>query len=157
MMTTALALYILALGGWLGGIIFFSFLTTPVVFATLARPDAGKVIHALFSRYYAFGYVMGILSAGLAIAFAFTRENKIWWSATALALVTAVGITFYAGTTIRAQVDAVRSVTEEANPDPEKKAEFDRLHRLSVTLNGAVILLDLAAVVLSATALEPRV
>lgn len=155
-MTILLCVYLLALGGWLGGMIFFSFLTTPAIFANLARPDAGKVIHALFPRYYAFGYVAGIVSAGLAIWFATRRDNKLWWSSAAAVLVVAVGITFYAGMTVRAQVDAVRSVSEEATPDPARKAEFDRLHRLSVMLNAGVMLLDLAALFMSASALEPR-
>ena len=156
MMTTALAVYLLALGGWLGGMIFFSFITTPTIFSALARPEAGKVIHALFPRYYAFGYVAGIVSAGLAIWFAVKRDNKLWWSAASIALVVAVGLTFYAGMSVRSRVDAVRSVTEETNPDPARKAEFDRLHRLSVMLNASVMLLDIAAITMSAAALNPN-
>ena len=53
-------------------------------------------------------------------------------------------------------VAAIRTVTEEANPDPVRRAEFDRLHHLSVMLNGAVMLLNLAALFSSAVALTPR-
>jgi hypothetical protein len=47
-------------------------------------------------------------------------------------------------------------VTEEQNPDPVKRAEFDRLHRLSVMLNGGVMLLNLAAILATAAALTPN-
>ena len=47
-------------------------------------------------------------------------------------------------------------MTEETNPDPARRAEFDRLHHLSVMLNGGVMLLNLAALLASAVALTPR-
>ena len=69
----------------------------------------------------------------------------------------ALGCTVYAGTVVRPRVDAIRGVSEEANPDPAIKAEFDNLHHLSVTLNGAVLLLDLVALFGTAAALaRPR-
>jgi hypothetical protein len=61
----------------------------------------------------------------------------------------------YAGAVVRPQVDAIRSVTTQPNPDPARRAEFDRLHHLSVMLNGAVMLLNLAALLSSAVALTP--
>jgi hypothetical protein len=71
-------------------------------------------------------------------------------------LAIALGMTFYAGTIIRPRVEAIRSVTEETNPDPVRKAEFDQLHRESVMLNGAVLLLNIAAIVGTAGALTAR-
>jgi len=65
----------------------------------------------------------------------------------------ALALTVYAGAVVRPKVEAVRAVTEEAAPDPARKAEFDALHRLSVQLNGAVMLLDLLAVLSTAAAL----
>jgi len=50
----------------------------------------------------------------------------------------------------------IRTVTEEANPDPARRAEFDRLHHLSVMLNGGVMLLNLGALLSTAAALTPR-
>ncbi len=80
-----------------------------------------------------------------------------WWVASVLTLAIALGCTFYAGIKIRPRVDAIRSVSEEANPDPATKAEFDSLHRLSVILNGTVLLMDLIALFGTAAALTPRV
>ena len=54
------------------------------------------------------------------------------------------------------RADAIRTVNEEPNPDAARKAEFDRLHRMSVILNGTVLLLNLAAIVGTSGALTAR-
>ncbi len=156
-MTVLIFLYLLALVCWLGSIIFFSFVTAPTVFGTLARPEAGKLLAALFPRYYLVGYIAGGVAFLLAIYLVIvTSKARLWWGAALLAIAIALGCTVYAGTVVRPQVDAIRTVSEEQNPDPARKAEFVRLHRLSVILNGAVLLLDLAALFASAGALNLR-
>jgi uncharacterized protein DUF4149 len=155
-MIIVLTIYLAALGCWLGGIVFFSFFTAPAVFTVLPRPEAGQLISAIFPRYYMLGYVVGTISLVLAIYFTAVREPRMWWGGTTLALAIALGITFYAGTVILPRADALRTVTEDPNPDPvkkEKKAEFDKLHHNSVILNGTVLLLNLAALVGTAGAL----
>ena len=155
-MLIILSIYLIALACWLGGIVFFSFFTTRIVFASLPRPEAGVAIRALFPQYYMLGYVAGIVSLVLAIYITSVWTPRLWWGVTTLVLAIALGMTFYAGTIIRPRVEAIRSVTEEANPDPVRKAEFDKLHRESVMLNGAVLLLNIAAIVGTAGALTAR-
>ena len=92
----------------------------------------------------------------LAIYFALRHGPALWWSLAALALAIALGTTLYAGAAIRPRISAIRSVTTEANPDPARKAEFDQLHRLSVALNGGVMVLNLLALLSTATAVAPR-
>lgn len=150
-------IYLLALVCWLGSIIFFSFFTAPVVFTVLARPDAGKVISVIFPRYYILGYVAGGLAFIIAMYLLIAgRGPRGWWLASALTIGVALACTVYAGTVVRPRVDAIRTVSEEASPDPATKAEFDHLHHLSVMLNGAVLLLDLVALFGTAAALAPR-
>lgn len=152
-----LFIYLLALVCWLGSVIFFSFFTAPVVFTVLARPDAGKVVSVIFPRYYILGYVAGSLAFIIAIYLLVAgRGPREWWLANALTIGIALACTVYAGTVVRPRVDAIRTVSEEANPDPATKAEFDHLHHLSVVLNGAVLLLDLVALFGTAAALAPR-
>lgn len=156
-MTVLIFLYLLALMCWLGSIVFFSFVTTPTVFQSLARPDAGKLLAALFPRYYLVGYAAGAVALVLAIYLLIvSRGVRLWWAAALIAIAIALGSTLYAGLVVRPQVSAIRAVSEEQNPDPARKAEFDRLHHLSVILNGAVLLLDLIALFASAGALTPR-
>ena len=106
--------------------------------------------------YYMLGYIVGTISLVLAIYFTAVRGPRIWWGGTMVALAIALGITFYAGTVILPHADALRTVNEDPNPDPVKKAEFDKLHHTSVILNGTVLLLNLAAIVGTSGALIPR-
>lgn len=155
-MIAALFFYFLCLVCWLGGMVFFSAIVAPVIFTQLPIADAGKVVSAIFPRYYLLGYVAGGLGLVLAVYLCVMRVPRLWWATAALALAVALGLTFYAGQVIRPKVDAIRSVAEETNPNPERKAEFDRLHRLSVIINGVVIVLNLGALLSSAAALTPR-
>ena len=152
---TVLFIYLLSLVCWLGGMVFF-IAVTQTAFATLPKPEAGKFLAVLFPRYYLLGYICGAIAVALAIYLCATRAPRIWWGAAALALALALGLTAYAGAIVRPRVDAIRTVTEEANPDPARRAEFDRLHHLSVMLNGGVMLLNLGALLASAVALTPR-
>jgi uncharacterized protein DUF4149 len=127
-----------------------------VVFKVLPMAEAGKLVGVLFPRYYLLGYICGTIGFALAIYLCAVRMPRMWWAMAALALLIALGLTFYAGAVVRPQVDAIRAVTEESSPDPARRAEFDRLHHLSVILNGAVMLLDLGALLASAVALTPR-
>src|SRR3984893_9429522 len=146
-MIFVLTIYLAALGCWLGGIVFFSFFTAPAVFTVLPRPEAGQLISTIFPRYYMVGSIVGTISLVLAIYFTAVRGPRIWWGGTTVVLAIALGITFYAGTVILPHADALRTVNEDPNPDPVKKAEFDKLHHTSVILNGTVLLLNLAAIV----------
>jgi hypothetical protein len=156
-MMILLFIYLLAIACWLGSVVFFSFFVAPVVFTVLARADAGKVVSVIFPRYYILGYAAGGVAFAIAIYLLMAnRGARGWWLGAVLAIGIALGCTLYAGTVVRPRVDAIRSVSEEANPDPAIKAEFDGLHHLSVMLNGAVLLLDLAALFATAAALAPR-
>jgi hypothetical protein len=148
----ALFFYLLALVVWLGGMIGFV-LFTAMLFSRLPVADAGKVVSAIFPYYYIIGYVAGALGLILAIYFAVAGRGRVWWICSAILLAGALGLTVYAGAIIRPQIEAVRSVAEEASPDPARKAQFDSLHKLSVQLNGGVMVLDLLALLATAAAL----
>jgi hypothetical protein len=153
-MTLTLFIYLLSLVCWLGGMVFFSILTAPVIFRELTRVEAGKVVGGIFPRYYLLGYVAGAIALLLALYFCVFRTARLWWILSALALALALGLTVYAGAVLRPQIDAIHITAEEPNPDPAQKAQFDRLHRLSVSLNGGVMVLNLLALLGTAAALS---
>ena len=155
-MVAVLFVYLLTLACWLGGMMFFMTIVAPAVFKVLPIAEAGKFVSVLFPRYYLLGYICGSIGFVLAVYLCAARMPRMWWAMAALALLIALGITIYAGAVVRPRVDAVRTVVEEANPDLARRAEFDRLHHLSVMLNGGVMLLNLAALLSSAAALTSR-
>ncbi len=132
---------------------FFSFITAPILFSRLPVAEAGKVVSGIFPLYYLAGYVTGIISVISAIYLAISRAAHGWWSVAAGLLTLALALTFYAGLVVRPKIDRVRTVVEEANPDSARRAQFDALHRLSVQLNGAVMVLDILALASTAAAL----
>jgi hypothetical protein len=134
--------------------LFFSIFTAPVVFSQLPISEAGKVVAGIFPRYYILGYVAGIISFILALYFTMAHSPRLWWSLAAIALLIALALTFYAGAVVRPKVDAIRTVAEET--DAARKAEFQQLHRLSVSLNGAVMVLNVLALLSTAAALSPH-
>jgi uncharacterized membrane protein len=152
----ALFVYLLCLVCWFGGMIFFSVFTAPIIFTVLPVAEAGKVVGGIFPRYYLMGYVAGVVSSILAAYFAMAHAPRLWWGLAALALMIAFGVTCYAGIVVRPRIDSIRAVNEEPNPDAARKAEFDRLHHLSVTLNVAAMALNLAALLSTAAALAPN-
>ncbi|HEY6419569.1 MAG TPA: DUF4149 domain-containing protein [Candidatus Binataceae bacterium] len=155
-MVIVLFVYLLAVACWLGSVVFFSFFTAPIVFTRLPIAEAGKVVGGIFPLYYALGYGAGAIAVASAIYFATARGPRLWWGAAAFALAIALALTLYAGVVVRPRVDQIRTVAEEQNPDPARKAEFDHLHHLSVVLNGAVLMLNLAALAATAGALNSR-
>src|ERR1700730_11815440 len=123
-MMVLLFIYLLAIACWLGSVVFFSFFVAPVVFTVLARPDAGKVVSVIFPRYYILGYVAGGVALVIAIyLLAANAGSRGWWLGAVVAIGIAFGCTLYAGAVVRPRVDAIRSVSEEANPDPAREAE----------------------------------
>jgi Domain of unknown function (DUF4149) len=155
-MTLTLFIYLLALVCWLGGMIFFSIFSAPIIFRVLTRADAGKVVSGIFPRYYLLGYIAGAVALVLALYFCVLRTGRLWWILSAASLAIALGLTIYAGAVLRPRIDAIHIVAEEQNPDAARKAEFDRLHRLSVSLNGGVMVLNLLALLSSAAALSQQ-
>jgi hypothetical protein len=102
------------------------------------------------------GYIAGSIALVLALYFCVLRSGRLWWMLSATALTLALGLTVYAGAVLRPRIDAIHIVAEEQNPDAARKAEFDRVHRLSVSLNGGVMVLNLLALLSTAAALSQR-
>jgi len=153
-MTATLFIYLLCISCWLGGMVFFTMFVAPAVFEHLTLPEAGKLVGAIFPRYYLLGYVAGVIGVILGFYFAISKQPRLWWTLGAVGLLIALALTLYAGAVIRPRIETLRPVPGEPNPDSAKEAEFKRLHRLSVTLNGSVMLLNLLALLSSAAALS---
>ncbi len=146
--------HLLALGVWVGSVVFFSFVTAPTLFGALPRDLAGRAVSAIFPRYYALGGACGALAllTGLLLG----ARQPAWGRVLAaelvlLALMT--GIVVYAGGVVLPQAAGARLALPSLEGTPaydDAKARFDALHRRSVFLNGTVLILGIAAVALAA-------
>lgn len=132
-----------ALGCWLGAIVFFSFVGAPTTFAVLTREQAGRVVRAVFPRYYDLGLALGVL------AVAAGAVRGLWWgfplALLALLAATAAGVALFAYARW-VLLPRMGRASDDA---------FERYHRRAVVANGAAMLA--VAVGLAASQFSPPV
>ncbi len=149
--------YLLALAGWLGGMVFFFFFATNAMFSKLGPAQAGRAVSVIFPRYYLFAYISGGTALVLAILlYNVSTFSRNWWAVCALLLTVALGITFYAGRILWPKIQTMQSLIMQPNADRAQRAKFGSLQRLSVVLNGAVFLFALLVLAASTVALVAR-
>ena len=145
-------LQFLSLGTWLGSIIYFSFAVAPALFATLSsRDQAGAVVGIALGRLHHLGVIAAIVyllaSLGLALSPKFLAQPAV------VAVIAMLVFTIISQHRITPRMAELRTqmVSVDATP-PENplRAEFDRLHKVSVRLEGSVLLLGLVALFLTA-------
>jgi MFS family permease len=148
------ALYRLTLSLWVGGMAIFTFLVTPILFRSLGRDEAGRIVGLYFPAYFTYNLVLA--AAALAAFFLLSRRGwraPHWVCAFLLALAVASAGFLRFGYYPRAQAVKARIASFETVPasDPLRQ-EFSRLHGASMGLNlflladGALLLLLAPAV-----------
>ncbi|MFQ5483561.1 MAG: DUF4149 domain-containing protein, partial [Nitrospinaceae bacterium] len=90
--------YLVSLGLWIGGIVFFSFFTAPVVFKLLEREQAGEVVGVIFPRHYKLQYICGGL---MLVSLAYVQKGRFDPNWLLLALM--LGCAVYAGQVVNPQ------------------------------------------------------
>lgn len=150
MLAVAKSVFWLAIAVWVGEIVFFSFVVAPTVFGALPQESAGQVVGAIFPRYYALGVVAGAVALAAALVVGNGAIAGRPWTAVVVMLVLMLVATGYAGWVIQPRATALRPQLHAAAADPNVRAEFDRLHRRAVQLNGAVLLLGVASICIAA-------
>ena len=156
-MALAKILFWLALGTWVGAIVFFSFVVAPGVFATLPSESAGQVVGAIFPRYYVFGIVAeGIAAAAAAFLWQAASRSRAW-AAVTLMVGLMLGTTLYAARVVHPQAQALRPMLHQPTVEPGVRADFDRLHHAAVRLNAAVLVLGVVSMCVAAVSRDsPR-
>ena len=136
-----------ALGAWVGSILYFSAVVTQGAFRVLPSiDDAGRLVGFTLGGLH----WLGIVAAAVYLTATLALER----SPKALARPAAAGVILMLVLTVGSQrvaiprMDALReqmgSVVATAPGNP-LRAEFDRLHSVSVYLESAVLLVGLAA------------
>ena len=141
-----------AVAFWLGIMGCFAFIVAPAAFGALEREAAGRLVSAIFPRYYLVGAVLGALAlAALIVHRVRGAGRSVDWLPLALVLVM-VAFTLYAWLVVLPAAHAAREAMRSL-PPAQAQVEapgFSRLHRLSTILNGAVMLAGAAFVAIEA-------
>jgi uncharacterized membrane protein len=152
-------LQIFSLGTWLGGIMFFSFILAPSAFGLLSsRDQPGILVGFSLGRLHVMGIIMGLvyLAAMVSLAlFATSARSSFGGLARLAALIVVLMILLTAasnwGVSPRLRVLRQQMGSVDATPlENPLRTQFDRLHQMSVRLEGGVLLLGLAALYLTA-------
>lgn len=108
----------------LGGMAFFAFFMTPLVFAKLEREVAAGFLRAVFPVYF---QVMAILSVVAAL--------PIWYRAEAVVMAGVAAGFVFVKVLLLPPINRARDLRDQG--DAAAAARFKRLHRLSVLINLA--------------------
>ncbi|HKS66292.1 MAG TPA: DUF4149 domain-containing protein [Candidatus Acidoferrales bacterium] len=144
-------LKLFALGTWIGGIIFLSFVEAPGVFGILSNLDrAGSVVGYSLTRLH----YIGIAAAVVYLAAGFGLEaGQRWVTAPAAILVLVMlGLTLVSQYGVRPKMDRLQaqmvSIQATAMTNP-LRVQFEHLHRASVWLEGGTLVIGIAALFLT--------
>ncbi len=144
-------LEVFALGTWVGGIICLSFVVAPAAFATLGSPhQAGTLVGLVLGRLHLIGLVAGLVY--LAAAAALAGSLSALARPAALAVILMWLLTLISQRWVSPRMAELRLQMGSVDTTPRNsplRLEFDRLHRVSVRLEGSALLLGVVALYLT--------
>lgn len=145
-MTILRVIRLLALVVWVGGVIFFAFGVAPVAFHTLpSTHEAGLVVGASLRVLHR----MGLVAGGVFLLASLADRRLV--SSLLVGGMLALTAALQWGVMPKMERDRVAAggAIDQAEVQSAPRMDFDRLHRLSERMEGGVLLLGLAAVVLT--------
>jgi hypothetical protein len=145
------AVYLLALASWVGSILFFSFGVAPVIFRVLGAEAGGRFVRVLFPRYYAWNVVGAAvaLPAFVGVPLAFPEYKGPWVGVQAGLILAGILIFLYCGNSLTPAINAAR------DEGPDGADRFHRLHKRSVQLNAAALLIGVVLLAAHASRRPP--
>jgi hypothetical protein len=163
MRTFLRTLILLAMVVWVGGLLFFGAVVAPVAFESLLPmfPDpalglqvAGTMVRESLTHLHDIGLFCGAVLLLLYIVERVTRTTRRSIGPPILLTVVMMGLTAYSEFSIIPRMDALRLKAGSAMADPASsdpaRLNFNRLHNLSTSLEGIVLVCGIGLIVLYA-------
>jgi len=161
-MTVLRFFMLLSLVVWIGGIVFFAFVVAPALFSLLPNTHlAGLVVTRSLKTLHWIGLVAGLVYVLTSFAYArLTTASVQPLAARNVLMYVMLALTAVLQFSIIPKMDALRlsvgQIDAVASDNPVR-VQFDALHVWSTRLEGAVLLLGLALIYLTArVAVQPR-
>lgn len=146
---------LLSLICWIGGLIFFAFVVAPTAFSVLPTSHlAGNVVGRSLGKLHWIGLISGIVFLVSSLLYnRFTNGTAHVFAARHVLLCLMLALTLISQFGIIPRMDVLRAslgdVRAAAIDNPER-IQFDALHVWSTRVEGAVLLLGLVLVYLTA-------
>lgn len=150
-------LYTLTLALLVGGNVLYTFLATPVIFASFERDLAGRVVAAMMPFYFRYDLAL-VLVAAAVFAAAAVRGGRAFRASVGLlviAVATALAVAFWLYPAMLEVRSQVASFATDA-PVTAARAAFRRLHGLSSALNLLLLAAGTALLILAPRHAPPR-
>ena len=161
MQITLRFLMLLSLVVWLGGLIFFSFVVAPTVFAPGILPSrdlAGNVVNRSLGILHWMGLVCGVLFAIASMTYnKLTAGNTQPFAPVHLLVYLMLILTLVAQFGVAPKMAALRAnigVIDNVSQSDSRRVEFNRLHHWSTRLGGSIFFLGLGVLFLTARRLS---
>ena len=141
----------LVLGTWVGSIIYFIAVVTRGAFAVLTPDHAGPLIAFTLAGLHEIGIIAAV--AYLIAATAVAMSIKALARPAALCVLVMLFLTLASQRIVIPRMETLRHEmisVELTPPSDPRRAEFDKLHGISVDLESGVLLIGLAALFLKA-------
>jgi uncharacterized membrane protein YhhN len=156
-------LMLLSLVAWIGGLMFFAFVLAPTVFAPGVLPNthlAGNVVGRALGKLHWIAIVSAIIFLVSSLLYSrITEGTSHVFAIRHILICLMLGLTMLSQFWIIPRMDTLRaSVSDFATvpPDNPARVQFDALHVWSTRVEGAVLLLGLIAIYLTAGAFVRR-
>ncbi len=149
---------VLSLAVWIGGLIFFAFVLAPTAFQVLPNTHlAGNVVGRALSKLHWIAIVSGIVFLLTSILYSRLTDGTAHVFATRhVILCLMLALTLFSQFWIIPRMDTLRAQVGDFASIPlnnPARVQFDAFHVWSTRVEGAVLLLGLVAVYLTASAL----
>ena len=140
---------VIALGTWVGSIIYFIVITQGIFGVLQSRDQTGLMVGYSLARLHYLGMVAAVLYlvAGLALA----QSVKAFLQPAMIGVVLMLALTLVTQMRVLPRLADLRTemVSVDSTPkDNPLRVEFDRLHKTSVRIETTVLLIGIAALFL---------
>lgn len=150
-MKIGLVLYNFILALWVGGIVIFTFLATPVIFQSFGKDTAGAVVGKLFPYYFPYNLVLSVVALAVFLAFIGIKgkvRNKIAIILLTIAVLINLYVTFKLHPDIVSVKQQIKTFETQSDESPARN-HFRKLHGISATLNILLLIDGTALIILN--------
>jgi len=138
------SLYLYSISLWVGALFFFTAIGAPLAFKVLKKEEAGKYTGAVFPKYFALGYIFGLIA--LVSFYLLVRENMTLVASVNLVLLLLMNLlNVVNGLLIVPKAGLLKAEFYRSN-DRTYYDRFLKLHAISMALNGITVILGLMVI-----------
>jgi uncharacterized membrane protein len=154
-------LMLLSLVVWIGGLIFFAFVLAPTAFQVLPNTHlAGNVVGRALGKLHWLAIISGVVFLLSSLLYSYLTQGTAHIFAMRHVLICLMlALTLFSQFWIIPRMDTLRAQVSDFSTVPltdPARVQFDALHVWSTRVEGAVLILGLVAVFMTASALTQR-